>query len=164
MTDEKFEYFNEVKEKSITARSAKAYAQKAKPHYTRKELEAMNGPTHSVNVKKYISYDEFKALPDSLKKSYLENLIVTWHIGANALARMWNITAGTMSPIMKRLGVSATTKRANKVDTDRFFAEFVNVANAPTKKNNVFFGQLRIVHGYLRRDELTVLPKEYCAA
>lgn len=142
MTDEKHEFYNDVREKSLTARSAKAYAQKPKTRYSQKELNAMNGPTYSVNLKKYIAYDAFKALPDSLKKTYLENVITTWHIGTAALARMWDITSGTMSPIMKRLGVKCQTKRTNKADTDRFFAEFVHgsAPTAPTKKTMSFSG------------------------
>jgi hypothetical protein len=142
MTDEKNEYFDEVKEKSIVARSAKAYAQKPKHRYTKKELNAMNGPTHSVNPKKYIPYEAFKALPDSLKKTYLESVITTWHIGAAAIARMWGITAGTVSPMLKRLGVKASSTRTNKAGTDRFFAEFVNADGsvAPTKKTMSFSG------------------------
>ena len=136
MTDEKHEFYDDVREKSLTARSAKAYAQKPKAQYSQKELNAMNGPTHSVNLKKYISYDAFKLLPDSLKKTYLENVIATWHIGTASLARMWGITAGTMNPIMKRLGVKCQAKRTNKADTDRFFAEFVHGSEStpPTKK------------------------------
>lgn len=139
MTDEKYEFFDEVKEKSIVARSARAYAQKPKRRYTKKELNAMNGPTHSVNPKKYITYAAFKALPDSLKKTYLESVIATWHIGAAALARMWGITAGTMSPIMKRLGVKGSSVRTNKADTDRFFAEFVNADSAPVPTKTMAF-------------------------
>lgn len=35
----------------------------------------MSGPTYTLNLKKRITYAEFKALPEGLQKSYVQNII-----------------------------------------------------------------------------------------
>lgn len=147
MDDIKKAYYDELREKSALARSARvsAYKTKKTKYYSRKELEAMNGPTYQVNLNTCMPYEEFKALPDTLKKEYLQHIVDTWHVGANAIAKMWNITCGTSHPIMKRLGVKTSGQRASKEATEKFFAEFVNTAPAQTKKMTFCNGSLTFI-------------------
>ena len=41
----------------------------------------MSGPTYTLNLKKRITYAEFKALPEGLQKSYVQNIIDKYRVG-----------------------------------------------------------------------------------
>ena len=159
MHDIKKAYYDDLNEKSALARSARAGTRKSKcwKTYTKKELELMNGPTYRVNPNEFISYVEFKALPDTLKKEYCQTVIDNWNIGPNALAKMWGITGGTVCPILKRLGVKTNGKRSSTENTERFFADFVNgtasVSPVVQTKKNDLLQRLDQLFRYLRRAE-----------
>ena len=139
MDEIKKSYYDDLKEKSAIARSARLSGRKyGERKYTKKELEAMSGPTHSVNLNQFIPYEEFKRLPDTLKKEYLTHIVETWNVGANAIARMWGLTSGTTSPMMKRLGVNSLSRHSGVNATRRFFDEFVNGKTEPLVKKMTF--------------------------
>lgn len=78
MRDEEYLFKEDVLEKAITARSAKKRPRHSGcrlPQYTAKEMREMSGPTYTLNLKKRITYAEFKALPEGLQKSYVQNII-----------------------------------------------------------------------------------------
>lgn len=161
MDDIKKAYYDDLKEKSAIARSARLGGRRhGTRKYTKKEIEQMNGPTYSVNLNKFLPYTEFKKLPDALKKEYLEHLIDTWHIGTTAIAKMWGITAGTSCPMMKRLGVKSKPVHASLEDTKRFFTEFVKseipVSSAQTKKMTFCNASLSFIGIY---DEQSILQR-----
>ena len=90
MRDEEYLFKEDVREKAITARSAKKRPRHSGcrlPQYTTKEMREMSGPTYTLNLKKRITYAEFKALPEGLQKSYVQNIIDKYHVGPSALGR-----------------------------------------------------------------------------
>lgn len=95
-----------------------------------------------------------------MKTEYLQHLVDTWQVGPAAIARMWGLTNGTTSPMLKRLGIKLKTKVSNKENTKRFFAEFVkaqpNVAEAPTKKMTFCNASLCFIGIY---DEQSILQR-----
>ena len=54
----------------------------------------MSGPTYTLNLKKRITYAEFKALPEGLQKSYVQNIIDKYRVGPSALAELMGATHG----------------------------------------------------------------------
>lgn len=48
----------------------------------------MSGPTYTLNLKKRITYAEFKALPEGLQKSYVQNIVDKYRVGPSALAEL----------------------------------------------------------------------------
>ena len=74
MRDEEYLFKEDVREKAITARSAKKRPRHSGcrlPQYTAKEMREMSGPTYTLNLKKRITYAEFKALPEGAVGVYL---------------------------------------------------------------------------------------------
>ena len=53
----------------------------------------MSGPTYTLNLKKRITYAEFKALPEGLQKSYVQNIIDKYRVGPSALAELMGANA-----------------------------------------------------------------------
>ncbi len=71
MKDETYTFFEDVREKSKTARSAHARPQRGKSRfkqYTAKEVREMSGPDYSVKLGKRMTFQERKALPESLQQ------------------------------------------------------------------------------------------------
>lgn len=92
MRDEEYLFKEDVREKAITARSAKKRPRHSGchlPQYTAKEMREMSGPTYTLNLKKRITYAEFKALPEGLQKSYVQNIIDKYHVGLRLLPSLW---------------------------------------------------------------------------
>lgn len=54
----------------------------------------MSGPTYTLNLKKRITYAEFKALPEGLQKSYVQNIIDKYRVGPSALAELCKANQG----------------------------------------------------------------------
>lgn len=52
-------------------------------------MREMSGPTYTLNLKKRITYAEFKALPEGLQKSYVQNIIDKYHVGLRLLPSLW---------------------------------------------------------------------------
>lgn len=81
MSDEQYELYQDIKEKKVTARSARhtrTHCGKGGPvkfpsdYKTKKELEAMNGECKSYRLNDPMSWEEFKAMPEDLKKDYIK--------------------------------------------------------------------------------------------
>lgn len=144
MKDEKYVFFEDVKEKAITARSSKKRPRRSGcrlPQYTAKEMREMSGPTYTINLKRRISYTEFKALPESLQKDYVQNIVDKYGVGPSALAELMGANAGAVGVYLSKRGFSFKRGfQPKKEDLERFREDYGISANAPTKKNN--FGEL----------------------
>ena len=101
----------------------------------------MSGPTYTINLKKRITYAEFKALPESLQKDYAQNIIDKYGVGPSALAELMGATAGAVGIYLNKRGFSFKRGfQPKKEDLKRFREDYGISTNAPTKKNN--FGEL----------------------
>lgn len=92
MRDEEYLFKEDVREKAITARSAKkriSHSGCRLPQYTAKEMREMSGPTYTLNLKKRITYAEFKALPEGLQKSYVQNIVDKYRVGLLRSPSLW---------------------------------------------------------------------------
>lgn len=138
MKDEKYVFFEDVKEKAITARSSKKRPRRSGcrlPQYTAKEMREMSGPTYTINLKRRISYTEFKALPESLQKDYVQNIVDKYGAGPSALAELMGANAGAVGVYLSKRGFSFKRGfQPKKEDLERFREDYGISANAPTKK------------------------------
>lgn len=134
MDDEKYTFFEDVKEKAITARSAKKRASRGGcifPRRTAKELQKMNGPTHTINLKKAIPYADFKVLPEDLQKEYIKNIIDRYHVGPSAIAELMGANAKAVGAYLSVRGFSFKRGfQPTKEDLERFRADYGINANA----------------------------------
>ena len=114
------------------------------PQYTAKEMREMSGPTYTLNLKKRITYAEFKALPEGLQKSYVQNIIDRYHVGPSALAELMGANAGAVGVYLSKRGFSFKRGfQPTKDDLERFREDYGISTNTPTKKNN--FGELLVL-------------------
>lgn len=72
---------------------------------SKKELRAMNGPVEEFNLNKPMSWEEFKALPDDLKITYIKKLREKFSIPNTAIAEMFGIHSATLCGYLKCLGL-----------------------------------------------------------
>lgn len=95
----------------------------------------MSGPTYTLNLKKRITYAEFKALPESLQKSYVQNIVDKYRVGPSALAELMGANAGAVGVYLSKRGFSFKRGfQPTKDDLERFREDYGISANAPTKK------------------------------
>ena len=131
MTDEKYTYIQDVKDKKITARSArnkrthngKGGSVKLPSDYmTQKEIKAMSGDVKVYRLNKPMKWDEFKAMPDEHKESYIKLLRQKWNAPDKHISKMMGTNTCSFSQEMHRLGIPATRKSNEKWDTEGFYA------------------------------------------
>lgn len=94
----------------------------------------MSGPIYTLNLKKRITYAEFKALPEGLQKSYVQNIVDKYRVGPSALAELMGANAGTVSVYLSKRGFSFKRGfQPAKDDLERFREDYGISTNAPTK-------------------------------
>lgn len=140
MKEEERLFYEDVKEKAITARSAHkrpSHSGRTRfPYRTAKELRALNGPTYTVNLGKPITWDDFRALPENLQRDYVTNLIDKYDAGPTEIARIFGVNMKTCSSHLRRLGFKFAKghKQSQEKREELRAAYGVAVAQAPTKK------------------------------
>ena len=143
MKEEERLFYEDVKEKAITARSAHkrpSHSGRARfPYRTAKELRALNGPTYTVNLGKPIAWDDFRALPENLQRDYVTNLIDKYDAGPTEIARIFGVNMKTCSSHLRRLGFKFAKghKQSQEKREELRAAYGVAVAQAPTKKTTL---------------------------
>ena len=114
MTDERFVYISDIKDKKRTARGAfnkrthagKGGAVKLPSDFmSRKEIKAMNGECKTYNIKKPMIYREFKALPKDLQIAYVKWLRDEFGVSDAEIARMLGTPKNTLCERFKKLGL-----------------------------------------------------------
>lgn len=128
MKDEEYLYRSDVREKAITARSArrtrthcgKGGAVKLPSDYlTRKELNAMNGEVKSYRLNDPMSYKQFKKLPDDIKVLYITQIRSKWNPPDNEIAKMLGVCKATMIRCVADLGINKGKKGGGKWEWDK---------------------------------------------
>lgn len=130
MTDEKFVFVSDVKEKKTTARSARnARTHNGKggrvkfpsDYLSKKEIEAMSGEVKSYKLNSLITWKEFKAMPDDIKVLYLTGIRNKWDVPFKVIADMLGVCQQHLSRETKRLGFANVYSKKNW-DKDGFYA------------------------------------------
>ena len=124
MNDERYVFISDVKERKSVARSARSRRTHngkggrvimPSDHMTRKEWEAMNGDVKSYKLNEPMSYAEFKALPDDIKKIYIKTLRSKFNVPDKHIAQMMDVKPSALGYTLGKLGVSNGNKNSKMV-------------------------------------------------
>lgn len=114
MKYEEFCFVSDVREKKVTARSArnrKTHAGKGgsvklpSDYMTKKELKALNGEVKSYRLNDPMKWDEFKAMPDDLKIAYINALRTKFDVPDKDIADMLGVDRQTVGRWFRCLGL-----------------------------------------------------------
>lgn len=128
MKDEEYLYRSDVREKAITARSArrtrthcgKGGAVKLPSDYlTRKELNAMNGEVKSYKLNDPMKWKEFKAMPDDVKVIYITAIRNRWNAPDTEIAKMLGVCKATIIRVIADLGLGKGKKAGGSRPWDK---------------------------------------------
>lgn len=148
MTDEKFVFTQDVRDKKITARSARnkrthngkgGAVRFPSDSLSRKELEAMNGKVEIYRLNDPMNWKEFKALPDDLKVCYITALRERYGVPDGKIAEMFGTSFKNFSHMVCKLGCSKKKKKGSKkyFDADAWF-KWLNGISEPGAKEPAF--------------------------
>lgn len=133
MKDEKYLYLSDVRDKKVTARSARhkrthngkgGSVKLTSDYMTQKEIKAMSGECKSYKLNKPMNWREFKGMPDDIKISYIKLIREKFGATDSAIAKMMMTNPCSFSQEINRLGISngKHTGGAGKWDKDGFLA------------------------------------------
>ena len=130
MSDERYEFIQDVKEKSFTARSAHnrrgacgkgGRAIMPSDHYTKKQLESMNGEIKIYRLGEPMTWDEFNAMPDDLQREYIVRLRKQFNVPDERLADAFGIKSEEFNSYISKFRLrpcKAINEICNWYDTD----------------------------------------------
>ena len=95
MTDVMYTYAQTQKERKMEANGARGKKGSRGPkscklpheYLTRKELNAMNGPVSTWDLKKFYNWDEFKKMPTDIQIQYVNRLTGNYDVSFSAICR-----------------------------------------------------------------------------
>jgi hypothetical protein len=134
MKDETYVFISDVKEKKVTARSARhtrthcgkgGRVRLPSDNLSKKELMKMNGECKSYRLNEPMSWKEFKAMPDDVKVTYIKLLRQKFNVPFNHIGKAMGCCQKTISGEIVRLGLSegkAPKGRSKKWDKEGFYA------------------------------------------
>lgn len=114
MTDEKYVFINDCKEKKRTARGAfnkRTHCGKGgavmfpSDYLTTKEKKAMNGECKSYHLNDPMKWDEFKSMPKDLQIDYINGLRKQFGVPDKEIHVMFGISNAALSKYVKELGI-----------------------------------------------------------
>lgn len=143
MRDEEYVFRQDVREKKITAQSARKRVGKTRKvtlpmdYLTKKELKAMNGDVKTFNLNKPMSWEEFKAMPNDLQAAYIKALREKFNVTNVALTKMFGVSKQTVLARFEVIGVAtrigAAGKRMNLQEANTWYA-WLNSAEMPASE------------------------------
>jgi hypothetical protein len=131
MTDEKYSYIQDIKDKKTTARSARnkrthngkgGRVKFPSDYMTQKEIKAMSGEVKSYRLNEPMSLSEFRSMPDDIKVSYINLIRQKYNAPDCHICKMMGTNTCTFSQEMNRLGIPSTRKSNEKWDKEGFYA------------------------------------------
>lgn len=114
ISDETYEYTQDIKEKKHTARSSYnrrghcgkgGRAMLPSDYYTKKQLESMHGEVKTYQLGKPMSWNEFIFIPDDLKKMYIKKLRKKFNVPDEGLAAAFGIEDDEFRKCISDLGI-----------------------------------------------------------
>ena len=131
MTDEKYTFIEDVREKKKTATGAhhkrthcgKGGAIRFPSDFkTKKELNAMNGEVKTYRLNDPVGWAEFKAWPDDIKITYITALRKKYNASDHAIAEMMGTDQVNLSRWCRNLGIPSARKSKAAWDKDGWYA------------------------------------------
>lgn len=114
MREEEYDFYQDVREKAITGRSAhraRTHCGKGGPvrlpsdHLTKKELEQLNGECKTYRLNAPMKWAEFRELPDEHKITYIKLLRQKYNPSDRHIGTMLGISQAAVSKEFIRLGI-----------------------------------------------------------
>jgi hypothetical protein len=163
MKDETYSFISDVKDKKITARSAKhmrthcgkgGRVRLPSDNLSKKELQKMNGECKSYRLNSPMAWNEFKAMPDDIKITYIKLLREKFDVPDCEIYKMFGTNKDALSRYFKALGLRVPRKNSKREwKKEEWFAwvNGVDMLPAPTleEKKQIFFGEEK---GYVEDD------------
>ncbi len=132
MTDEKYLFLSDSREKKNIANSARSkrghcgrggWMKTPSDFKTKKELEKLNGDVKAYKLNDPMKWNEFKSMPEDLQISYIKLLRSKFEVPNKYIANMFGVHIITFNKQMQKLGITTTRKgRDTKWDKDGFYA------------------------------------------
>lgn len=126
MNDEKYIYFEDIKEKKIVSRSANNKNKKGKGKFmfsheslTNKEINKLNGKVFTYTMNKPMNWKEFRVMPDDLKIRYIRFLRNEFKATDPKIYEMFKVSYSTWWAESKRLGIAKEKKSSSKEFKDK---------------------------------------------
>lgn len=128
MKDETYVFIQDVKEKKTTARSARnARTHNGKSgrvklpcdYMTPKELRAMNGECKTYRLNDPMAWNEFKALPDDIKVTYIKLIRERFGVPDKEIADMLGVDRQTVGRWFRCLGLGLGKKAGGIKNWDK---------------------------------------------
>lgn len=133
MTDERYEFIQDCKEKASTARSSKnkrthcgkgGNVRFPSDNLTKKEREAMNSECKTYRMNDPVKWSEFKTWPKEHQITYIKLLREKFGVPDSCIGAMMGISKSPISHLVTKLGIGVGYKHnSRKVwDKDGFYA------------------------------------------
>lgn len=131
MTDEKFTFISDVKEKGSIARSSrnkrthcgKGGCKLPHEYLTAKERKALNGEVKYYRLNDPMKYAEFKKTPKDIKITYIQQIRERFGVGDYLIAEMLGAKQTTFAQMVRSLGINpGKGKVYRNRDLDGFMA------------------------------------------
>lgn len=133
MTDEKYLYQQDLRDKKITARSARntrthngkrGAVRFPSDNLSRKELNAMNGEVKTYRLNEPMNWKDFKAMPEEYKVAYIKALRQKYGVSDSTLAKMFCTSNWSVSNEMRLLGlgIGRCAKKEKPFDKEGWLA------------------------------------------
>lgn len=142
MKDETYAFISDVKEKKVTARSARhtrthcgkgGMVRLPSDNLTKKELQKMNGECKSFRLNDPMGRKEFMSMPDDLKIVYIKAIRNKYRIPDSHLGKAMGFPQQNFAKLVKRLGLSRGKAAGGHVKWDKegFYAWWHGVDQLP---------------------------------
>lgn len=128
MTDEKFLFVTDCADKKRTARgiyNKRTHTGKGgkvrfpSDNLSRKELDAMNGEVVTYSLNKPMKWDEYKRMPDDLRRQYIENLQKRYDIMQKDLEDLFGVSISSIQLETKKLGINFKRRCGWAIDNNK---------------------------------------------
>lgn len=115
-SDEMQDWYDDIKDKKTTARSAKnrrGYNGKggsvkfSTDYLTEKQLRAMNGEVATYRLGAPMTWEEFKSMPNDLKVMYVKKLRKQYNVPDEELALAMGVDISVFSECLRKLKLSS---------------------------------------------------------
>lgn len=162
MTDERFTFIEDCKDKKRTARGAhnkRTHCGKGgavmfpSDYLTTKEKKAMNGECKAYRMNDPMKWDEFKKMPEDLQKTYITCLRNQFGVPSKKLEEMFGVSHCAVSAMLKKLGISlGRGKTPGKFDEEAWTRWVNGLPAAPVEEPQVTCYDEAAIQEYVEQD------------
>lgn len=129
MEDEKYVFFQDVREKKVTgysARKQRSHCGKGgrvkfpSDYLTKKGVKAMSGECKSYRLNSPMSWHEFRAMPEDLQIAYIKAIKDKYNPTITAIGKMMGVERANLSKYLHSLGFEKASRGDHPWDKEGF--------------------------------------------